>query len=95
MSLADYVISVDTSAFHLAGGLKKPLMGIFTFADGKVYGKYFNFVLVQKHRDNGNWDCGPCYNFSICPKSPLKVKPCLTELKYDDFMIGIQKLLQF
>jgi hypothetical protein len=23
------------------------------------------------------------------------VKPCLTELKYDDFMIGIQKLLQF
>lgn len=95
MSLANYVISVDTAAFHLAGGLRKPLLGIFTFADGKVYGKHFNFVLVQKHRDDGNWDCGPCYNFSICPKSSSKIKPCCSELNYDDFRAGIEKLLNF
>jgi len=45
----------------LAGGLGKPLCGIFTFADGKIYGKHYDFVLVQKHRDNGNWNCGSCF----------------------------------
>jgi ADP-heptose:LPS heptosyltransferase len=78
---ADYVITVDTSHFHLAGELKKPLVGIFTFADGKVYGRYFDFVLVQKHRDNGDWDCGPCYNWANCTKDSTKTpKPCLTDI---------------
>lgn len=77
---ANYVISVDTSTFHLAGGLSKPLVGIFTFADGKVYGKYFDFELVQKHRDNGDWDCGPCYSWCNCIKTKKVPKPCLTEI---------------
>lgn len=90
----DYVVSVDTAAFHLAGGLKKPLVGIFTFADGKVYGQYFDFTLIQKHRDDGNWDCGPCFNFANCPKSKANIKPCLTELVFDDFEIGINQLFK-
>jgi ADP-heptose:LPS heptosyltransferase len=77
---ADYVITVDTSHFHLAGELKKPLVGIFTFADGIVYGRYFKFELVQKHRSNGDWDCGPCYNWANCKKSNKIPKPCLTEI---------------
>ena len=61
VAASDYVISIDTGTFHIAGALKKPLVGVFSFTDGKIYGKYYDFVLVQKHRDNGDWDCGPCY----------------------------------
>lgn len=90
--LADYVISVDTAAFHMAGGLKKPLLGIFTFADGKVYGKHFDFILVQKHRDNGDWTCGPCFKFHLCPKTTKQQKPCLTEISDEEIQNGITKL---
>jgi ADP-heptose:LPS heptosyltransferase len=91
-SVSDYVISVDTSTFHLAGGLKKPLLGIFTFANGKTYGKYYDFVLVQKHKDNGDWDCGPCYNFKLCPKTNKELKPCLTELSFNSIETGIREM---
>jgi hypothetical protein len=40
---ADYVVSVDTAAFHCRGGMGKPLTGIYTFADGQVYGKWYDF----------------------------------------------------
>lgn len=90
---ADYVISVDTSTFHLAGGLSKKLVGIFTFTDGKLYGKYYDFSLVQKHRDDGNWDCGPCFMNHLCPKSDQIQKPCLTELSSDDIIRAFLKLV--
>lgn len=91
--ISDYVISVDTSTFHLAGGLGKKLVGIFTFTDGEVYGKYYDFILVQKHRSNGDWDCGPCFSNHTCPKSSDINKPCLTELTSDDIIAGFTKLL--
>jgi len=94
IAAADYVVSVDTAAFHMAGGLKKPLVGIFTFADGKAYGKHFDFVLVQKHRDNGNWECGPCFTFANCPKCGKLQKPCLTELSKEEIEIGIQTMFE-
>lgn len=91
---ADYVISVDTATFHLAAGLKKPLVGIFSFTDGKLYGKYYDFILVQKHRDNGDWDCGPCYLMSNCPKSKDKQKPCITELNTESIIDGFYQATQ-
>lgn len=94
IAVGDYVISVDTAAFHMAGGLKKPLVGIFTFADGKIYGKHFNFTLVQKHRDNKNWDCGPCFKFANCCKSDKAQKPCLTELSKEEIQTGIKKMFE-
>lgn len=94
VNTVDYVISVDTAGFHCAGGLGKPLMGIFTFADGKVYGKYFDFVLVQRHRDNGDWDCGPCYNWAKCPKSQGSPKPCLTTLTVEMFADGVHRMFK-
>ena len=89
---ADYVVTVDTSHFHLAGELKKPLVGVFTFADGKVYGRYYDFVLVQKHRDNGDWDCGPCYNWGNCTKTEKVPKPCLTEITAEMIIEGVDKM---
>ena len=90
----DYMITVDTAAFHAAGGLKKPLVGIFTFANGKTYGKYYDFVLVQKHRDNGNWDCGPCFVFGSCPKTNKPIKPCLSQLTSTEITDGIKKMFE-
>jgi len=92
ISASDYIISVDTAGFHLAGGMKKPLIGVFSHTDGKVYGKYYNFILVQKHRDDGNWDCGPCYNWINCPISKEKVKPCITEITQKMINEGIEKM---
>lgn len=89
----DYMVSVDTAAFHLAGGLSKPLTGIFTWADGKVYGKHYDFELVQKHRDDGNWDCGPCYNWGLCTKQKHGyLKPCLTELTSEIILNGCDRM---
>jgi ADP-heptose:LPS heptosyltransferase len=91
---ADYVVSVDTSTFHCAGGLGKPLVGIFTFADGKVYGKHFDFYLVQRHRDDDpSWTCGPCYNWTQCPKSAAPVKPCLLEITPEMILSSVDKML--
>ena len=94
LAASDYVIAVDTASFHFAGGYQKPLMGIFTFADGKVYGKYYDFVLVQKHRDDGNWECGPCYNWGCCSKTKKSPKPCLTEITTEMLQVGIDKLFK-
>jgi len=91
---ADYVVTVDTAGFHYAGGVGKPLTGIFTFADGKVYGRYYDHILVQKHRDNGDWDCGPCYYWPTCPKTKTVPKPCLTEITIDMIMDGIEKMFE-
>ena len=88
----DYVISVDSAPFHLAGGMRKPLLGIFTFANGKTYGKYYDFVLVQKHYENGNWECGPCYNYRSCSKTNSEIKPCLQEIGNDEIENGINSL---
>lgn len=89
VAAADFIISVDTGTFHIAGGLKKPLVGVFSFTDGKVYGKYYDFVLVQKHRDNGDWDCGPCFNVGFCPKSTEIMKPCMTTISANDILQGL------
>ena len=93
VSLVDYVISIDTSTFHMAAGLRKPLVGVFSFTDGKVYGKYYDFELVQKHRDNGNWDCGPCFIYHFCPKSNTSPKPCMSELTHLDILRAFAKVV--
>jgi hypothetical protein len=73
----------------------KPLVGVFTFADGTVYGRYFDFVLVQKHRNNDpEWTCGPCYNWGACPKTKSNPKPCLTEITVEMLLEGVDKMLE-
>jgi ADP-heptose:LPS heptosyltransferase len=93
IAAADYVVSVDTAAFHCAGGMGKPLTGIFTFADGKVYGRYYKgFELVQRHRDDGDHDCGPCYDWGRCTRTKTSPKPCLTEITSEMILRAIDKM---
>lgn len=93
---SDYIVSVDTSTFHCAGGMGKPLVGIFTWVDGKAYSRHYPTTeLVQKHRDfDSNWTCGPCYNWTACPKTKDNIKPCLTELTTDMILEGIDRMLK-
>lgn len=93
----DYVISVDTAAFHCAGGMKKKVMGIFSWADGYVYGKYYpNAIITQLHRNtHPEWTCGPCYRWNECPfvEKGNNNKPCLTKISGDMLADSMKKLL--
>lgn len=94
---SDYAITADTAAFHCAGGLHKPVVGIFGWADGKVYSKYYSkAVMVQKHRDDDpTWTCGPCFKFTSCCKvdKSIKRKPCITEITSSMILEGFDKMV--
>lgn len=95
VAAADYVVAIDSATFHMAGGLKKPMTAVFAFTDGKVYGKYYQFVLVQKHRDDGNWDCGPCWDWTRCPKEQNSLrKPCMTLITPQEILKGFDLMTQ-
>lgn len=91
---ADYMITIDTAAFHIRGGLGRPMTAVFTFTDGKTYGKYFDFILVQKHKDNGDWPCGPCFLCANCPFTQEWRKPCLTQLTGQDILKGFEQMVE-
>lgn len=97
VSQANIVIAADTGTFHLAGGLKRPLVAIFGWADGKVYGKYYEtMTLVQRHReDDPSW-CGPCFNFYRCPKAEFTdvVKPCISGWTADELWAATKECLK-
>lgn len=89
---ADYVISVDTSHFHAAGGMHKPTVGVFTFVNGKTYSSYYPTVeFVQ----------GPCplkysgcYDWGKCPKIKEDPKiPCCSGLTAKSILISFDKLV--
>ena len=93
VAAVDYVITIDTAVFHFAGCICKPMVGIFSWTDGKVYGKYFNFELVQKHFDNEKDWCGPCGNWCICPKDKISNKlPCVHLTSYENIMDAFDRL---
>lgn len=93
--LADGVISVDTGHLHCAAGLKKPLMGIFGYVDGDIYAKYYDLVILQKHRKYNNWPCnGPCWNYFKCTvPHTTSQKPCMTMLTYEEIAEKIDLFL--
>ena len=94
---ADYIISVDTATFHCAGGMGKPVVGVYGWADSHLYGRYYpTAVLVQKHRDyTPGWTCGPCYDYGKCPMCPSQTirKPCITGISHEDILKGFNKLV--
>jgi ADP-heptose:LPS heptosyltransferase len=91
INASDYIVSVDTGTFHIAGGLRKPMVGVFVYTDGKVRGNCYDFILVQKHRDDG-WPCGPCW--FPCKQVRERPYPCIKEITVDMIMDGINKMLQ-
>ena len=95
INAADYVLSVDTAAVHYAGSIGKPTVGVFTYADGKIYGKYLpRFELVQLDRDNGGKPECPCYNWTLCPYAEGIIKPCLTEISAKMLTDALDRLLE-
>jgi len=98
VSKADYLITADTAAFHLAGGLSKPTVLVTGWADGKILGKYHPcMALVQKHREDiPEWTCGPCHNPHMCcmeKDKRITRKPCLTDLTSGMILSGFDELL--
>ena len=87
----DYVVSVDTSHFHAAGGMNKPTVGIFTFANGQTYSLHYpKTELVQ----------GPCifkysgcYSWHSCPKSYLPKLPCCSGITTGGILSAFDRLI--
>lgn len=93
--IADAIISVDTGHLHCAAGLKRPLLGVFSYVDGDIYGKYYDLITLQKHRKNNNWPCnGPCWNIFTCSvPHETQQKPCMTMLTKEEISEKIDMLL--
>jgi hypothetical protein len=90
INAADYVIAVDTAAFHLAGGLSKPTVGVFSIVNGSVYGKYFNTIeVVQGSCPMGHHGC---YVWDKCPVKEVQRKPCITTTKSGDVIDAFDRL---
>ncbi|MCH7605484.1 glycosyltransferase family 9 protein [Patescibacteria group bacterium] len=89
---ADYVVSVDTATFHAAGGMKKPLVGTFTFTNAETYGKYYPTVeLVQGHCPAGY---SGCYNWGVCPYiEDGPVVPCCSNISSESILKAFDKIL--
>lgn len=87
----DYAICVDTAAFHCAGGMGKPTLGVFTFVNGLAYGQYYpKAEIIQGPCPLGY---AGCYNLSLCPKKDLP-KPCLEGITNTMITEGIDRLFQ-
>ena len=87
---ANWVISADSAAFHCRGGMQKPILGIYTWASGQMYGMYYNNkVIIQGPcplYSNG------CYNWNSCPVSKKFKKPCLTEITSEMILQGLSNV---
>lgn len=94
VSQIDYAISVDTAAFHCAGGMKKPTVGIFTFVNSKAYSQYYpNVELVQGPCP---FNYSGCYNWTNCPELKFKkdkLIPCCLGLQSDNILAAFDKLV--
>jgi ADP-heptose:LPS heptosyltransferase len=87
----DYVVSVDTASFHCAGGMKRPMVGIFTFINGGAYGMHYPRVeYVQGPCPAGYMGC---YNWGACPVTNKSPKPCLTEITTEMVLKAVDKML--
>lgn len=89
---SDYIITVDTSTFHAAGGMRKPTVGIFTFVNAKTYGKYYPTVELIQGTCPANYD--GCYNWGTCPynKEP-QIVPCCTSIKPEDILNAVDRMI--
>lgn len=88
---ADYVVSVDTSHFHAAGGLKKPLVGIFTFVNSKTYSKYYSTAeLVQGPCP---FNTPGCYDWGVCGERS-EVKPCRAQMRVEYILEAVDRMFQ-
>ena len=88
---SDYVVSVDSAAFHCSGGLKKPMVGIFSFTNSESYGKYYHTAeLIQGPCPYGNKGC---YNWITCPYQN-NPKPCLIDIDPEIILSSVDNMLK-
>lgn len=88
---SDYVISVDSAAFHAAGGMGKPVLGVFSFINGGVYSQYYPKASVVQGRCPYGY--GGCYDWGLCPDKGA-LKPCLTNITSEMILDGVNNMMR-
>lgn len=89
---ADYIVSVDTAAFHCAGGMGKKTVGVFTFANAHAYGCHYpNVQLLQGPCPFGY---SGCYNWGTCPKPKEQdALPCHSGITAEMILDAVNKVV--
>jgi len=88
---ADYILSVDTSHFHAAGGMYKPVVGMFTFVNGQTYGSHYPKVELVQGPCPLNYS--GCYDWGQCPKLKEGPKvPCCSGLTANSILAAFDRL---
>jgi ADP-heptose:LPS heptosyltransferase len=93
VSLADYVITIDTATLHIAGGLKKPTVAVFAFTPSLPYIKYY--TNIEPIQGPCPWGYQGCFTTYIhCKKKDAEPFPCQAGLVSSDILASFDRLVR-
>lgn len=93
-TMAKMVLSADTAGVHMAGLLRVPACGVFSFTSAEVMTRHYPTVAsVQLAAGTeGGLDCCPCYDPGSCPYlTEEKTTPCVTGITREMIRRGLDE----
>ncbi len=85
--MCDVIVCPDSSVLHIAGALKKPIVGLFGHTDGKILAEDYERCLVIQGKGSCNkicwWELSCLEGDSYQEKMDSEFTECLKSITYD------------